>query len=172
MQLQQKQQIAVPVKSKDSEGSLPSVMSTGSNQVLSPHINQKGDELLKAAAVAQQQQQQVVNNKTTTQQQYAAALAAIAQQAPVQANLALLQNPAQLAAAMAQATVAVAQQSLTSTATPEQQQQQTVQAQQPIQNVAVQQPVQQNGNASQTRPASVGSQPSGCHTSDGASSSS
>jgi len=65
---QQQQQ---PNKSKDSEGSMPSVISTGSQNVISPQINQNGDDLLKAAAVPRNT---AVNNQ---QQQYAAALAAI-----------------------------------------------------------------------------------------------
>lgn len=137
---QQQQQ---PNKSKDSEGSMPSVISTGSQNVISPQINQNGDDLLKAAAVPRNNQQQ----------QYAAALAAIAQQNPIQANLALLQNPNQLAAAMAQATVAAAQHSMV----PQQQQQQVV-----AQNVVVQ---TSSSNNNKTRPSSVGPA-SGCHTSD------
>ena len=60
-----------PNKSKDSEGSMPSVISTGSQNVISPQINQNGDDLLKAAAVPRN------NNNNNQQQQYAAALAAI-----------------------------------------------------------------------------------------------
>jgi len=130
------QQIFQQAKSKDSEGSMPSIISTGSQNVISPQINQNGDDLLKAAAAAPR--------NTTQQQQYAAALAAIAQQNPIQANLALLQNPNQLAAAMAQATVVAAQQSIAA----------------PVENTV---PTQNSPN--KTRPSSVGPG-SGCHTSD------
>ena len=52
----------------DSEGSIPSIISTGSqNTLISPQINQNGDDLLKAAS----------QPRNTQQQQYAAALAAI-----------------------------------------------------------------------------------------------
>lgn len=116
----------------DSEGSIPSIISTGSQNVISPQINQNGDDLLKAASQPRNQQQQ-----------YAAALAAIAQQNPIQANLALLQNPNQLAAAMAQATVVAAQNSINQ----------------------VSSPVSSQNSPNKTRPSSVGPG-SGCHTSD------
>merc|ERR1712178_583429 len=58
------QQIFQQAKSKDSEGSMPSIISTGSQNLISPQINQNGDDLLKAAAAAPR--------NTTQQQQYAA----------------------------------------------------------------------------------------------------
>jgi hypothetical protein len=70
----------------------------------------------------------------------------IAQQNPIQANLALLQNPNQLAAAMAQATVVAAQHSMN-------------QGQVPVA------PSAQQNSPNKTRPSSVGPG-SGCHTSD------
>lgn len=81
-------QIQTPVipGSHDSDNSVPSVLSTGSNNGISPHLNQCGDELLKAAvrvpAIGQEQQQPNLQilQQSTAAQQYAAALAAIAQQ--------------------------------------------------------------------------------------------